>query len=104
MKNVYNLTDDVVDWNGLGIQLGVNPARLKKIRFETKTVDESRSDMIRIWMNTDPQASWDKLSEALERVEHHVVAKKIRDQILPTLQLKCGPQLPPGMCLSQCPV
>ena len=97
VKNVYTLTDAVVDWNGLGIQLGVNPARLKKIGRENKTEDESRSDMIRIWMNSDPQASWVKLSEALEKVDHRVLANKIHSQVLPAIQLKSGPQLLPGM-------
>ena len=86
VKNVYNYTDDVVDWSGLGIQLGVKPARLKKIRLENKTEDESRSDMIRIWMHGDPEASWQKLSVALERVDHRVLAKNVHSQVLPLLE------------------
>ena len=77
VKNVFNITKDVVDWFGLGTQLDVKHSRLKKIRREIDTDDGRRNEMINYWLNTDPEASWEKLSEALVRVDHRILADKV---------------------------
>ena len=77
VKHLLNITEDVVDWFGLGTQLEVKHSRLKKIRREIDTEDGRRCEMINYWLNTDPEASWEKLSEALVRVDHHALADKI---------------------------
>ena len=83
VKNLFNITEDVVDWFGLGTQLEVQHSRLKKIRREIDTEDGRRCEMINYWLNTDPEASWEKLSEALVRVDHRVLADKINQEIVP---------------------
>ena len=88
-----------MDWNGLGLQLKVAPSRLKKISQENKTVDGSRGEMISRWMNSDPEASWEKLSEALIRVDHRALANKVNKQVVPLLQ-RPPPKL--GMLLFNC--
>ena len=87
VKNVYNFTEDVVDWHGLGTQLEINDSRLKKIRRENDTEDGRRRDMVVTWLFGDPEASWEKLSKVLVRVEHRVLANKIDNEILPLQQL-----------------
>ena len=37
-------------------------------------------------MHSDPEASWEKLSGALKKVDHRVLANKISDYVLPLLQ------------------
>ena len=86
IKNIYTFTEDVVDWDGLGLQLGVSHSRLKKIRRENMTEDERRRDMIFTWMNSDPEASWEKLAGALTKVSYRILATKIINQVLPLLQ------------------
>ena len=88
IKNVYNLTEHVVDWFGLGTQLEITDSRLKKIRLENDTEDGRRREMIVSWLYGDPEASWEKLSKALVRVDHRVLADRIDREILPLLQ--CG--------------
>ena len=83
IKNVYNFTEDVVDWHGLGTQLEISDSRLKKIRREFDTEDGRRRDMIVTWLFGDPEASWEKLSKALVRVNHRVLADQINTEILP---------------------
>ena len=83
IKNVYNITEDVVDWYGLGTQLEISDSRLKKIQRENDTEDRRRHEMIVTWLFGDPEASWEKLSKALERVNHRVLADKIDREILP---------------------
>ena len=77
VKNVFNITKDVVDWFGLGTQLEMKHSRLKKIRREIDTEDGRRYEMISYWLNTDPEASWEKLSEAMVRVDHRISADKV---------------------------
>ena len=86
IKNVYNLTEHVVDWFGLGTQLEITDSRLKKIRLENDTEDGRRREMIVSWLYGDPEASWGKLSKALVRVNHRVLADRIDREILPLLQ------------------
>ena len=99
-KNVYNLTEHVVDWFGLGTQLDITNSRLKKIRLDNDSEDGRRREMIVSWLYGDPEASWEKLSKALVRVDHRVLAERIDREILPLLQLhgkylKAGPR--PGI-------
>ena len=86
IKNVYNLTEHVVDWFGLGTQLEITDSRLKKIRLENDSEDGRRREMIVSWLYGDPEASWEKLSKALVRVDHRVLADRIDREILPLLQ------------------
>ena len=86
VKNLVNVTEDVVDWFGLGTQLEVKHSRLKKIRLEHDTEDRRRCEMIYTWLHTDPEASWGKLSDALVRVDHRVLANRINEEILPLIQ------------------
>ena len=86
IKNVYNLTEHVVDWFGLGTQLDITNSRLKKIQLENDTEDGRRREMIVSWLYGDPEASWEKLSKALVRVGHRVLADRIDGEILLLLQ------------------
>lgn len=83
VKNLFNITEDVVDWFGLGTQLEMKHSRLKKIQLEKDTEDGRRCEMIFTWLNLDPEASWEKFSKALERVGHRVLADRINREILP---------------------
>ena len=86
IKNVYNLTEHVVDWFELGTQLEITNSRLKKICRENVTEDGRRREMIVSWLYGDPEASWEKLSKALVRVDHRVLADRIDREILSLLQ------------------
>ena len=86
VKNIYNLTEHVVDWFGLGTQLEITDSRLKKIQLENATEDGRRREMIVSWLYGDPEASWEKLSKALVRISHRVLADRINKEILPLLQ------------------
>ena len=87
----------MVDWHGLGLQLELQNSRLKKIHKEHLTEDDRRREMIHVWMYSDPEASWEKLSEALKRIEHRVLAEKIVNEVIPLHQR--GPMTVPKPCM-----
>ena len=95
VKNVVSIIEDDVDWFGLGTQLEVTYSRLKKIRLENDTEDGRRREMIVSWLYGDPEASWEKLSDALVRIDHHVLADRINREILPHIRHdKVNPRKP----------
>ena len=90
---MFNITEHVVDWHGLGLQLELHNSRLNKIQRQYIAEDDRRREMIHVWMHSDPEASWKKLSEALRRIEQQVLAEKIAKEVIPLLN-QHG-QLPP---------
>ena len=45
-------------------------------------VEECCSKMFNHWLTVDPDATWDKLLNALETIDHNVLAKSIQINIL----------------------
>ena len=56
--NILTCIVDVSNWEDLGLQLGLKPSQLNSC--------ERKESMIELWMKLDPEASWEKLQEALE--------------------------------------
>ena len=78
-KNINNALKDVVDWNGLGAELGISYVKIKEIeKNNQKQVAECRRDLIQHWMEKDVSGSWQKLCDALTNMGQSVLACKIR--------------------------
>ena len=67
---VYELKE--VDWNQLGIQLNVPRHILRNIDRENPG-NESRklSEVLQYWIDNEPEASWEKIILALQRIGGH---------------------------------
>ena len=57
-----------VNWHKLGIQLGVPFDRLDKIDEDHQSSDRKLSEVLRYWRENDPEPSWEKICEALQRI------------------------------------
>ena len=77
---VYKLKE--VDWNQLGIQLNVPRHILRNIDRENPG-NESRklSEVLQYWIANEPEPSWEKISQALEKIGGH-------GNIITNIQLK----------------
>ena len=59
-----------VDWHQLGTQLGVPPEELKKIDEECHDISRKLNETLSYWLKNE-EPSWEKITEALERMGHH---------------------------------
>jgi len=58
-------TKEVVDYERLGIQLDISQAEIEKISREVlPKVELAKSKIYSYWIDNNPNASWEKLTEA----------------------------------------
>ena len=88
VQNVDHLLQEVsaAECYGLGIQLGIEPSKLHDL--ELGPVQKFRPKMIEIWLEGDPQHSWEKLACALKRVNKNVLAENVLAEHARSLQRK----------------
>jgi hypothetical protein len=61
------LTDVEFKWYDIGLQLGLDPAKLECIRQSRKTNGECLVDMIQLWLKgVEPKPTWTHLCQVLE--------------------------------------
>ena len=80
-KNILNAIAQVTRWQELGLQIDVPPYKLEEIRLNSSTVAECKIALITHWLNSDDDASWEKLADALER-DYHTFADGIRKKYI----------------------
>ena len=76
------LLQGVVEWEELGLYLGLSDAMIKEIRSTYGDVSTKRMIMMSKWIQSDLEATWSKLAKALLKMNppYKVVAAKIRQQ------------------------
>ena len=76
------LLQGVVEWEELGLHLGLSDAVIREIRSTIGDVSIKRLAMMRKWLQSDLEATWSKLAKALLKMNppYKVVAAKIRQQ------------------------
>ena len=76
------LLQGVVEWEELGLHLGLSDAVIREIRSEIGDVSIKRMAMMRKWLQIDLEATWSKLAKALLKMNapYKVLAEKIRRQ------------------------
>ena len=76
------LLQGVVEWEELGLNLGLSDAVIKEMRSAIGDVTIKRIIMISKWIQSDLEATWSKLAKALLKMNppYKVVAAKIRQQ------------------------
>ena len=68
MENVREVMAEVVgDWWDVGDWLGVSLSKRQEIHQQSSTEREKSLALGDYWVNTDPDASWEKLARVLYR-------------------------------------
>ena len=68
MENVREVMAEVGDWVNVGSWLGVPYSKLQGIKEQSSTEREKSLALGDYWVNTAPDASWEKLGMALYQV------------------------------------
>ena len=68
------------DWYSLGVALRVHPNKLQEIQKSSprEGIQRWRIDLLQHWLSSTPNASWSMIVVALERIDHHVLAARLR--------------------------
>ena len=82
LRDVIVTLKDVAgtQWYDLGLQLQLSPSTLDTIASDHQTADDCKRMMLRKWLQSDPEASWEKLAVALSLTGHKTTAAVIRRQ------------------------
>ena len=81
LVNAKNLSFElkrVTNWALLGINLGVPVYELTKITKDYKGSDQQRLQMLNLWLQRTPTASWEEVVHALELMGEHREAERIQ--------------------------
>ena len=71
MENVREVMAEVENWIGVGTGLGVPPSKVQEISQQSSTEREMSLAMGDYWVNTAPDASWERLARVLYRWGEH---------------------------------
>ena len=82
LRDVIHALKDVAgtQWYDLGLQLRLSPSTLDTIASDHQTSDDCKRVMLRKWLQSDPEASWEKMAAALTLTGHKTAAAIIRRQ------------------------
>ena len=69
-----------MQWFDLGLCLGVPTTPLFFIENEHTTVDDRMREMVRYWLQKNPEASWETLITALQRDGYYSLAERIKQK------------------------
>ena len=81
---------EVGNWVSVGSELGVPVSKLKEIIQQSSTEREKSLALVDYWVNTDPDASWEKLAVALYKEGEEKAAAVMKQHS------------PQGMCVLSC--
>ena len=79
MDSILRITESLVDWKEIGHVLGFSTDAIGRIEMDCRgSVREAKILLFTHWLANDPEASWEKLAEALQRSGHGRLAAVIR--------------------------
>ena len=84
LLNEFVRNDIASKWHDLGVELLDEEQRstLCNIEEDYLKVEDRCTELFKYWLNAHTDASWNKLLEALEKLEQNNLAKKIKRNIL----------------------
>ena len=84
LRDVVVALKDVAgtQWYDLGLQLKLSPSILDTIASDHQAADDCKRMMLRKWLQSDLEASWEKLVAALILIGHETTAAKVRSQFV----------------------
>ncbi len=93
MDVLKELVDVCADWENIGLELRLSPGILDAIKGPYKVHEDCLRDMLKKWLNTSPDPSWQSLIEALRSP---IVGKEPLARHLETKYCKEGSVPPAG--------
>ena len=72
----------VIDWFSLGLNLGLQKHELTKIERDYQGNDRRRVEMLDLWLQRTPNATWEDVVRALQQMGENVVAENIREKYI----------------------
>lgn len=72
----------LVNWHGVGLQLGIDDYELEKIRLNYQDLDDRKRAMFRVWLRACRNPNYHDLAKILEVVGETTAAKQIRGDYL----------------------
>ena len=95
LKNLTNALSEVDGWQALGVQLDINYHKLKEFG-SLPTIEERKLAMLQFWLDTDLQASWEKLLCGLKKMGLNRIVQDIQReyQVHPNHQADTPPVTP----------
>ena len=71
---------ELVNWQGVGLELGVKDYELQKIQLDYHHLDDQKREMFRAWLRTSVDPNYDDVIKALETVRERKAAQQLRDK------------------------
>ena len=83
LKDIVLVLKDanITEWYNLGLQLGLPSSTLDTVAAHPNTDDHGRM-ILSEWLQTDPDASWEKLAAAMTTIGQKAIATTIRSQFV----------------------
>ena len=79
LKLITTALREVSKWHQLGIQLGLSPGLLHTIESNhPRDADRCKTEVLTWWLRNAEECSWDKIAEALDKMEYKVLAVKLK--------------------------
>ena len=78
LRDLVLAVKDVTEWYDLGVHLALPIHMLDTIKAEGLPVQESMREMLKKWLDYDPEASWEKLASALKAIDKKAVADSVQ--------------------------
>ena len=86
MNQLVEAVNTVTNWYGLGLRLGIAICKLRGIEltFHMHGLDRLKTEMLNLWLNSSPDATWGDLITALRAMDENRVASDIEAVYSPT--------------------
>ena len=92
MRNITNELVDVLDWETVGLELGISATKLHEIRANRMNNGPlCKISMADTWLRSSVDASWEKLAEALDNTGNSAQAEAIRNKYGVCMYIICEP-------------
>ena len=72
----------VIEWKKLGINLGVSKDDLDEIQHNNEWDYQRKLEMSKLWLQCTPNATWEDVVIALQKMGKNKVAEGIRDKYI----------------------
>ena len=84
LKNLSFELATVINWFSLGINLGLPKHELSKIQqsYAHQGNDQQRLEMLYLWLQRTPNATWEDVMRALQQMGENRVAENIREKYI----------------------
>lgn len=71
----------LINWQGVGLQLGIDDYELQKIELDYQKHDDRKREMFRIWLRSSTNPNYHELIKALEAAKESKAAQQIRENL-----------------------